>query len=79
MLVSMNDEPNEPAYTASAWMAALITDIDRLGLLEGELREQIASTVELFRTQGAGGDPDKWHVDLFDFYEELHGHPPEPR
>jgi hypothetical protein len=61
-------------------MAALITDIDRLGLLEGELRKHVASTLEVFRTQGKGGaDPEKWHVELYDFYEELHGHPPEPR
>jgi hypothetical protein len=67
----MNDQPSEPGYTASAWMAALVTDVDRLGLLEGELREQIANTLELFRTQGKGGaDPDQWHVELYDFYEQ---------
>lgn len=78
--MAMNVQSNEPGYTASGWMAAVITDIDRLGLLKGDLRAQVASTLELFRTHGRGaGDPDKWHVELYDFYEQLQGHPPEHR
>jgi hypothetical protein len=75
----MTDERESAAYHASAWMADLIKDIDHLGLLEGELRKAVADTIELFRTQGVGGNPEHWHVDLYDYYEDLHGHPPQPR
>lgn len=66
-------------YAASAWLAELIKDLDHRGLLVvGEVRAAVASSIELFREQGPG-DPDHWHVDLFDLYEDLHGRPPEPR
>lgn len=67
----------ERAYSASAWLASLGDDLDNRGLLQGEVREPLASSLELFRQQGPGHPPEDWHVGLIDLYEELHGHPPE--
>jgi hypothetical protein len=75
----MTDERERIAYAASAGMADVIRDVEEAGLLEGELRKSIATTLEIFRTQGPGGNPEHWHVDLFAYYEDLHGYPPEPR
>jgi hypothetical protein len=75
----MTEDKDNAAYHASAWMADLIRDVEEADKLEGDLKRSIASTLELFRTQGVGGNPDKWHTELYDYYTDLHGHEPEVR
>jgi hypothetical protein len=68
----------DPTYAASAALASFIEDLHHRGLLEGEVRESIASSLELFRTTRVADPQEAWHVDLIDAYEQLHGHPPGP-
>ena len=66
-----SQDRDSAAYHASAWMALLIEDAHQADKLDDQLRQSFATSLELFRTQGAGaGNPDLWHTDLYDWYTE---------
>ena len=72
-----NERENKGVYMASAWLATLVEDLQQRGLLEGEVRESVAQSLELFRSRTVADPQEAWHVELLDQCEELHGHQPE--
>lgn len=65
-------------YLASAHLADFVRDLRERGLLTGQVCASVASSLEDFRKRRTGDPNQTWHSDLYDQYEELHGHPPLP-
>ena len=76
MAENVENEGDHRTYVASAALATLIQDLRERGLLVGDVRESIASSLDLFAETRTADPNETWHVDLVDIYEELHDKPP---
>jgi hypothetical protein len=74
----MSEASQNAIYVASAHLADFIRDLRERDLLNGEVRQAAAESVEDFRKHRSGDPMETWHVDLCDVYEELHEKTPEP-